>query len=46
MTFPVMLLVILLSMLMKLLSTQASECDEASDMWQHLELTCELESDL
>ena len=41
-----MLLVILLSMLMKLLSTQASEYDQASDMWQHLELTCELESDL
>ena len=43
MTFLMMLSVILLSMLMILLSTQ---CDQASDLWQQLELASELESDL
>ena len=41
--------VILLSMLMILLSTGAclySKCDQASDLWQQLELAFELESDL
>ena len=37
-----MLSVILLSMLMILLH----KCDEAFDLWQHLELACEFESDL
>ena len=39
-----MLSVILLSMLMILLSTL--KCDQASDLWQQLELASELESDL
>ena len=43
MTFLVMLSVILLSMLMILLSTK---CNQASDLWQQLELACELESDI
>ena len=38
-----MLSVILLSMLMMLLY---SKCDQASDLWQQLVLTSELESDL
>ena len=38
-----MLSVILLSMLMILLY---SKCDQASDLWQQLELASELESDL
>ena len=38
-----MLSVILLSMLMLLLY---SKCDQASDLWQQLELAPELESDL
>ena len=38
-----MLSVILLSMLMILLY---SKCDQASDLWQQLELAFELESDL
>ena len=38
MTFLMMLSVILLSMLIK--------CDQASDLWQQLELASELESDL
>ena len=42
MTFLMMLSVILLSMLKILLS----KCDQASDMWQQLELASELESDL
>ena len=37
-----MLFVILLSMLMILLSM----CDQASDLWEQLELASELESDL
>ena len=41
MTFLMMLSVILLSMLMILLSS-----DQASDLWQQLELASELESDL
>ena len=43
MTFLMMLSVILLSMLMILLY---SKCDQASDLWQQLELASELESDL
>ena len=43
MIFLTMLSVILLSMLMILLY---SKCDQASDMWQQLELASELESDL
>ena len=43
MTFLTMLSVILLSMLMILLY---SKCDQASDLWQQLELPSELESDL
>ena len=43
MTFLMMLSVILLSMLMILL---CSKCDQASDLWQQLELASELESDL
>ena len=43
MTFLTMLSVILLSMLMILLY---SKCDQASDLWQQLELASELESDL
>ena len=39
-----MLSVILLSMLMRLLSTL--KCDQASDLWQQLELASELKSDL
>ena len=39
-----MLSVILLSMLMILLSIL--KCDQASDLWQQLELASELESDL
>ena len=38
-----MLSVILLSMLMKIIY---SKCDQASDLWQKLELASELESDL
>ena len=45
MTFLAMLSVILLSMLMILL-TLYSKCDQASDLWQQLELASELESDL
>ena len=44
MTFLMMLSVMLLSMLMILLS--ALTCDQASDLWQQLELASELESDL
>ena len=40
---PIMLSVILLSMLMVLLY---SKCDQASDLWQQLELASELESGL
>ena len=43
MTFLMMLSVILPSMLMILL---CSNCDQASDVWQQLELPSELESDL
>ena len=43
MTFLMMLSVILLSMLMILLYFK---CDQVSDLWQQLELTSELESDL
>ena len=43
MTFLMMISVILLSMLMMLLY---SKCDQASDLWQQLELASELESDL
>ena len=43
-TFLMMLSVILLSMLMILLSNL--KCDQASDLWQQLELASELESDL
>ena len=43
MTFIVVLSVILLSMLMIVLY---SKCDQASDLWQQLELASELESDL
>ena len=43
MIFLAMLSVILLSMLMILVS---SKCDQASDLWQQLELASELESDL
>ena len=42
MTFLMMLSVILLSMLMILIS----KCDQASDPWQQLELTAELEPEL
>ena len=42
MTFLMMLSVILLS----ILSTLYSKCDQASDLWQQLELASELESDL
>ena len=42
MTFLMMLSVMLLSMLMILLF----KCDQASDLWQQLELVSELESDL
>ena len=41
MTFLMMLSMILLSML----STLYSKCDQASDLWQQLELASELESD-
>ena len=43
-TFLMMLSVIFLSILMILLP--ALECDQASDLWQQLELASELESDL
>ena len=43
MTFLVILSVILLSLLMILLYCK---CDQASDLWQQLELASELESDL
>ena len=43
MTFLMMLSVILLSLLMILLY---SKCNQASDLWQQLELVSELESDL
>ena len=43
MTFLTMLSLILLSMLMMLLQ---SKCDQASSLWQQLELLSELESDL
>ena len=43
MTFLMMLSVILLSMVMIVLSIK---CDQASDLWQQLELPSELESDL
>ena len=42
-TYLIMLSVILPSMLMILL---CSKCDQASDVWQQLELASELESDL
>ena len=42
MTFLMMLSVILLSMLMIVLS----KCDQASDLWQQLELASKLESDI
>ena len=42
MTFLMMLSVILLSMLMMLFST----CDQASDLWQQLDLASEFESDI
>ena len=42
MTFLMMLSVILLPMLMILIS----KCDQASDPWQQLELTAELEPEL
>ena len=42
MAFLIMLSVMLLSMLMM----QVSKCDQASDIWQQLELTSKLESDL
>ena len=45
MTFLMILSVLLLSMLMILL-TLYSKCDQASDLWQQLELASELESDL
>ena len=44
MTYLLMLSVMLQSMLMKLLSTP--KCDQASDLWQELELASELESDV
>ena len=44
MTFLMMLPVILLSMLMILLYTL--KCDQVTDLWQQLELTSDLESDL
>ena len=44
MTFLMMLCVILLSMLDD--TTLYSKCDQASDLWQQLELASELESDL
>ena len=44
MTFLMMLYVILLSILMILLSTL--RCEQASDLWQQLELASELDSDL
>ena len=43
MTFLMMLSVILLSMIY---TTLYSKCDQASDLWQQLELASELESDL
>ena len=43
MTFLIMLSVILLTMLMILLY---SKCDQASDLWQQLELISEFESDI
>ena len=43
MTFLTMLSLILLSMLMMLLQ---SKCDQASSLWQQLELLSELASDL
>ena len=43
MTFPTMLYVIVLSVLMILLH---SKCDQVSDLWHQLELASELESDL
>ena len=46
MTLLTMLSVILLSMLMILLSTFYSKCDQASNLWQQLEMVSELESDL
>ena len=42
MTFLMMLSVILLSMSMMLFST----CDQASDLWQQLDLASEFESDI
>ena len=44
MTFQLMLSVVLLYMLMILLSSV--KCDQAFDLWEQLELACELESDL
>ena len=43
MTFQMMLSLTLLSMLIILLPTK---CDQTSDLWQQLELSSELESDL
>ena len=45
MTFMVMLSVLLVSVLM-IHATVYSRCDQASDLWQQLELALELESDL
>ena len=45
MTFMVMLSVLLVSVLM-IHTTVYSRCDQASDLWQQLELALELESDL
>ena len=44
MTFLMILFIIVLSMLMIL--PCYSNCDQASDLWQQLELTSEVESDL
>ena len=48
MTFLKMLSVRLLSMLiyLSIYTTLYSKCGQASDLWQQLELTSELESDL
>ena len=46
MTFLMTLSVMLQSMLMILLCTLCAMCDQASDLWQQLELASEYESEL
>ena len=46
MTLLMMLSVTLLSMLMMLLSTLLSKCDQVSDLWQQQALASEIQSEL